>query len=355
MQMIANAFYAVHQWLFEAFVQPVAFALGLANVLEDAYIGTEWFLIGLVDIALLLILIRPLEKWRPVEAVIDKKAVWTDVIYTLVHRLALFRLALFFTIDPLMDIFKTQLHSVGVQPLQLETLWPGFTDIALVSFVIYLVALDFVEYWLHRAQHEFNWWWSLHSLHHSQRQMTMWSDNRNHLLDDVIIDVCMVLVATAIGVSPAQFILLIAASRVAQSFQHANVRLSFNGFAGGFFERIIVSPRFHRLHHTIGIGHESPVPARNATSAAGPSQGARAPTGGSAANEVASVGAVTLGGHNFGVLFAWWDVIFGTANFEERYDATGVRDQLPEEGARDYGNGFWAQQWLGLKRLFRVA
>jgi hypothetical protein len=24
---------------------------------------------------------------------------------------------------------------------------------------------------------------------------------------------------------------------------------------------------------------------------------------------------------------------------------------LPGEGARDYGQGFWAQQWLGLKRL----
>ena len=28
-----------------------------------------------------------------------------------------------------------------------------------------------------------------------------------------------------------------------------------------------------------------------------------------------------------------------------------MRDQLPEEGGRDYGRGFWAQQWLGLKRL----
>ena len=41
---------------------------------------------------------------------------------------------------------------------------------------------------------------------------------------------------------------------------------------------------------------------------------------------------------------------FGTANFELRYDATGVRDQV-EEGA-EYGRGFVAQQWLGAKRLF---
>ena len=34
-----------------------------------------------------------------------------------------------------------------------------------------------------------------------------------------------------------------------------------------------------------------------------------------------------------------------------RYEPTGVRDQLPQEGGRDYGRGFWMQQWLGLMRL----
>ncbi|MDB5869831.1 MAG: fatty acid hydroxylase family protein, partial [Polaromonas sp.] len=74
-----------------------------------------------------------------------------------------------------------------------------------------------------------------------------------------------------------------------------------------------------------------------------------APPGGSAAHEVASVGAYKLGGHNFGVLLPWWDMVFGTANFEQRYDPTGIRDQV--EKNRDYGRGFWAQQWLGMKRL----
>ena len=48
------------------------------------------------------------------------------------------------------------------------------------------------------------------------------------------------------------------------------------------------------------------------------------------------------------MLFPVWDVLFRTANFENVYPATGVRDQL--EG-RDYGNGFWAQQMLGIKRM----
>jgi sterol desaturase/sphingolipid hydroxylase (fatty acid hydroxylase superfamily) len=58
-----------------------------------------------------------------------------------------------------------------------------------------------------------------------------------------------------------------------------------------------------------------------------------------------------LGGHNFGVLLPCWDVLFGTANFEWRFDPTGVRDQI--ERAVDYGQGFWAQQWRGLQRLWR--
>jgi hypothetical protein len=44
-------------------------------------------------------------------------------------------------------------------------------------------------------------------------------------------------------------------------------------------------------------------------------------------------------------------MLFQTADFSDRYDPTGVRDQI-EEG-RDYGHGFGAQQKLGLMRLLK--
>jgi hypothetical protein len=47
--------------------------------------------------------IVPLQRWRPVEPVVDRQAIRVDILYTLIHRLGLFRLALFFTIDPLWD------------------------------------------------------------------------------------------------------------------------------------------------------------------------------------------------------------------------------------------------------------
>ena len=314
MDWFADNFAAVQQWLFETLVQPLAFALGVGNLLEIAYDGTGWLVVGLLQIAVMLTVIGPLQRLWPVEAVTDRRAVAVDVIYTLIHRLGLFKLVMFFTLENWLEQALGELRGRGLGTFHLDQLWPGVTDGAVASFLIYLVVFDLANYWLHRAQHRFNWWWALHSLHHSQRQMTMWTDNRNHLLDDVLRDLLFVLLAIVIGVAPGQFVALVALSQLSENFQHAILRLWF----GRIGERLWVSPRFHRLHHSIGIGHET-------------------------------AGRGTLGGCNFGVLLPWWDMLFGTANFELRFDATGVRDQV--EQGRDYGAGFWAQQLQGLKRL----
>jgi hypothetical protein len=83
---------------------------------------------------------------------------------------------------------------------------------------------------------------------------------------------------------------------------------------------VLVGPQYHRLHHRIGLGHES-------------------------------AGAGTLGGHNFAVLFPLWDLLFGTARFDGRYDPPASATSCPPTAAATTAEGFWAQQWLGLKRL----
>jgi sterol desaturase/sphingolipid hydroxylase (fatty acid hydroxylase superfamily) len=311
---LAAAFATAQQELFEAVVQPAMFALGLANLLEDGFAATGWLLVGLLQLVVLVAVIGPLQRWRPVEVVTDRATVRVDILYTAIHRLGLFRLVLFFSVTPWFDALFGALRVAGWETFHLDAVWPGVTDQPVPSLVIYLLAIDLCNYWMHRGQHQFEWWWRLHSLHHSQRQMTMWSDNRNHLLDDLLRDCVMVFVAQLIGIAPGQFVAIVAFTQLSENFQHANLKLWF----GRVGERLWVSPRFHRLHHSIGTGHES-------------------------------AGRQTLGGANFGVLLPWWDMLFGTANFEQRFDPTGVRDQV--EQARDYGRGFWSQQWQGIKRL----
>ncbi len=316
MNALTDAFAFVQQWLFENLVQPVSFALGQGHLLETAYEGTGWLVVGLLQIAVMLVVIGPLQKRWPVEPMADARAVKVDILYTVIHRLGVFKLVMFFTLETWFENVWGQLRTMGLPTWHLDQVWPGVTDQAVVSFVIYLVFFDFVNYWMHRAQHQSARWWALHAMHHAQRQMTMWSDNRNHLLDDVITSLLLAAVAMLVGVGPGQFVALVAVSQLSENFQHANVRMWF----GRVGERLWVSPRFHRRHHSIGIGHESDLEGRK-----------------------------VLGGCNFGVLLPWWDMLFGTADFQLRYDATGVRDQV--EQGRDYGQGFWAQQWLGVLRL----
>ena len=303
------AFSAAQQWLFESAVQPVLFAAGAMQWQAVAFDALEWVLIGAVEVTLLALVLGALERWRPAEPVTDRRAVRTDLLYTLLHRLGAFPLIAFALVTPLTDPLESWMRWAGIGRLELDQAWPGVTDQPLIAFLMYLVVLDFADYWIHRGQHRFQWWWALHAVHHSQRQMTLWSDNRNHVLDDLLRDLLMALLAVLIGVAPGQFVALVVASRVLQSLQHANLRLRF----AGPLQWLLVSPSWHRLHHAIGAGHEGPAM-----------------------------------GCNFAVLFPVWDRLFGTADPRPGFVPTGIRDQLQ---GRDYGAGFWSQQWRALLRI----
>ena len=315
LQALSDAFASAQQWVFETLIAPVAFAIGSGNLLEDGFAATGWLLAGVVQIALMLVVIGPLQRLWPVEPVRDRHAIAIDVIYTLIHRLGLFKLVMFFTIEDWLTHGIGHLRALGLPTWQLDQVWPGVTDHAWVSFLIYLVVFDLIGYGIHRAQHRWHWWWQLHAVHHSQRQMTMWSDNRNHLLDSVITDVVIVVAAILIGVGPAQFVALVAVTQLLESLHHANLRWSW----GRVGNRLLVSPSFHRRHHALMLGHE-------------PGSTAVQPYGG-----------------NFGVLLPWWDMLFGSADWRAGTQPTGIEDQVL--AGRDYGRGFWTQQWLGLKRL----
>ena len=306
---VTQQFAALHGHVFETGVLPVVHALGLGGYAEQAFDGTEIFLIGAIEITLLALVFGALENRYPAEVQSDKGSKKVDMIYTMLHRLGFIPLMMFFLLVPLFDAIDGAMRMHDIIPWKLEDALPFLNDSPWLSFFFYLLILDFVAYWLHRAQHQLNPWWALHSLHHSQQQMSFWSDDRNHLLDDVAMDGVFALVALLIGVAPVQFVAIVVATRVIESLSHANLKLSF----GRIGEYLLVSPRFHRVHHGIGVGHEG-----------------------------------ATRGVNFAVLFPIWDVVFRTANFDKRYPPTGIRDQL--DGV-DYGRGFWAQQRLGLQRL----
>ncbi len=313
MSAIVDAFAAVHGAVFESLVLPTLFALGLMDFSEPAFDATEFVLLGLMQIVAVYVLLRPLEVWFPAERWSDRRDVRTDVLYTFLHRIGFVPIAIYALLTPVVDGIDAQLRAWGYIPPGLESFIPGLADQPFATFLLYLAVLDLADYWRHRLQHRYGRWWALHSVHHSQRQMSFWADDRNHVLDDVIAGLWFAGVAFLVGLPPEQFVVAVMLTRFVESLSHANVHFGF----GPIGERLLVSPRFHRTHHAVGVGHQG-----------------------------------QHYGCNFATLFPVWDVLFGTANFAYRGTATGITDQL--EG-RDYGDTFLRQQWLGLKRLVRGA
>lgn len=303
---ITDAHDAVTGWIFETLLQPAMYRLGLMDFADDAFAWLDFALFGVLSMAAVYLVCRPLEAWRPVEPVSDRRAIRTDIVYTLFARLGLLPLVAFVLLASLRAWWEGIVADTGFVPPTLETLIPGLREAPVLAFLLYVVVLDFGEYWRHRFQHSFRWWWALHSIHHAQRQMTFWTDNRNHILDEVIAAFWFGAIALLIGVPPGQFPILVMVMRLAESLSHANVRLSF----GRIGERLIVSPRFHRLHHGVLSTAEH--------------------------------------GRNYAVLLPVWDWIFGTADFRRDVFPRTGDPEAPEALAT---GGWLRQQAVGLKRM----
>jgi sterol desaturase/sphingolipid hydroxylase (fatty acid hydroxylase superfamily) len=289
---ISDAYASLQEYLFANIAAPILYHFDLMAWAEDVFDGMDWFLFGCIQILLILIILRTWERIAPAEAqarfIRSHKA---DVIYTLFHRLGIFHCLIFIAFSGFFFEMDSILHDFRFGRLNVESWYPSITAAPLVSFCIYFILLDFIEYLYHRASHAFNWWWQLHALHHSQTVMTAWSDDRNHIVDDIMHALMFSFFALLFGVSPSQFILLVVFSQLIQSWQHANIKVDL-----GIFKYLLVSPMFHRMHHAVGDGHE-----------------AKGQSG-------------VLGGCNFGVLFPWWDMLLNTAIFSKEVRPTGVRD-----------------------------
>ena len=296
-------------WLFEHATLPALYALGLMEWEEMAQGWTVFAVYGALQVAVTFAICLPLERWRPVERWPDHKAVAVDVLYTLLSRVGLLPVVTFVLFYQVQAWVTGWLVDQGWTPPTLERFVPALLGHGVLTFFLYAAILDLSEYWRHRLSHRFAWWWGLHSLHHAQRQMTFWSDDRNHLLDDAIGFAWFMAVALLIGVPPLQFPLLVLLLRFLESLSHANARVSF-GWVG---DRLLVSPRFHRAHHgVLAAGQRS---------------------------------------CNYGAVLPWWDMLLGTADFGRAYARTGDPG-APEAMAT---GGYVAQQWAGLRRAARLA
>jgi sterol desaturase/sphingolipid hydroxylase (fatty acid hydroxylase superfamily) len=161
----------------------------------------------------------------------------------------------------------------------------GVWRVATLAFVI----SDLMAWWSHWMHHRVPTLWQFHAVHHSQREMNVLSDNRQHVIETIVAGTVAFLPAWFLGLSTTLAATLAISTIYVSAFIHTNVRTNL-----GPLRFIFVSPQAHRVHHSIEPRHYDT---------------------------------------NFGTVFSWWDYLFGTRYpGDDEYPATGIVDtEFPME------------------------
>jgi len=131
-----------------------------------------------------------------------------------------------------------------------------------------ILVVDFIIYWLHRAQHRFAILWRTHAWHHSPEHLYWLSGFRTSLLHSFINNIPQVVVPIAIfHLTPFETAIGYSLGLCIQFWEHTNLKVNI-----GALEWIFITPDYHRVHH-------------------------------SATHKV---------GKNLGTTFTFWDRMFGT-------------------------------------------
>ncbi|HET8643854.1 MAG TPA: sterol desaturase family protein [Vicinamibacteria bacterium] len=138
------------------------------------------------------------------------------------------------------------------------------------QFFVASVAMDGVLYWTHRALHAWPWLWAFHSVHHSQREMTALANFRFHAGDVFVRGLAQFVPGLLLGIPAWVWLPTVWIQVALDCLAHSGL-----GWSYGPLGRVLVSPRFHRLHHSHDPAHRD---------------------------------------RNFGMTYSFWDRLFGTAD-----------------------------------------
>lgn len=113
------------------------------------------------------------------------------------------------------------------------------------AVIVYVLVYDLAEYLFHRMQHRVPLLWAMHSLHHSDPNMSVLTTNR-HFWADPLFKSVTVWSAAALLISPTPTALAVYSVMGLWNFvTHSQLRLNL-----GKWSWLINTPAYHRRHHS---------------------------------------------------------------------------------------------------------
>jgi sterol desaturase/sphingolipid hydroxylase (fatty acid hydroxylase superfamily) len=197
---------------------------------------------------------------------------------------------------------------------------------SIIACVLIILAFDFATYLSHRAMHHSKLLWSIHVVHHSPKQLNIFSAYRQNPLDrllrnglgGIFVGVSMAALhsvlpqrapeATIMGLGAGFFIFMLTVH-----LQHMHIPVHYPRWIA----RFVLSPHLHQIHHSAETRHLN---------------------------------------RNFGGIFPYWDRLFGTY-YDEKLEIGSIRfginsaDPIQDSIWRCYLNPLiYLFQWIQNRR-----
>ncbi len=201
------------------------------DVLRDHVLNSDLWILGCLP-ALAIETFLPAEDSSPNR----RSEFWQDYSYPIFA--AIFA-------APFVDIFVTGIRAFYRHHLP-------FLDTAILDgkplwfqLLCAFLITDFTLFFSHLVRHKVKWFWYFHAIHHSQEDLNPMTTFRSHALESVINTAIRFVPLAFIGGSTITWTLFVVLNGFWGYFIHSNVRTNL-----GPFRYIIVSPQFHRVHHS---------------------------------------------------------------------------------------------------------
>jgi sterol desaturase/sphingolipid hydroxylase (fatty acid hydroxylase superfamily) len=141
------------------------------------------------------------------------------------------------------------LAAITLLPLLLALELPSLLDGAAMPLwagaLVFVLLHDALEYFYHRAQHAVPLLWSMHSLHHSDPNMSALTTNR-HFWGDQLIKAVTIWPLAALVIAPTPMMLgIYSMASLWHIVVHSRLLISF-----GPLSWLLNSPAYHRRHHS---------------------------------------------------------------------------------------------------------
>ena len=181
------------------------------------------------------IVFTALEIMRPARTLSYLPVIWRDMLAYLTFRCL---------------VLPSTIYLNGIVP-GYHAIPAGIAHLPLgLRVALYFVLADFGHYWVHRLTHT-RYLWRVHKWHHAPTYMYWLGGVRTTIPDFFLVNTPYVLAYSLLYISPWWMATAVAVSSIFQNdWMHMNVTWRSN-----WLEWIIVTPRYHHIHHSDNPEH----------------------------------------------------------------------------------------------------